>query len=421
MGRKIAEFSMAIILVLAMVTMASAAPNVTSTSQKGSLLVFPKVIAIGLVNTYIFIGNDAAVQTWVKCFWMDNNQTAYDFMFLLTPNQPVVFDARTGHNEFFDIPPFAGTGSLVCFAQSADDRTPQDFDHLYGTALLSELNGRFWIYYDAFSFGARGASYYSWLDATGAVTADTSAAVSVRLNLTGDAGYDACPAYLVGNFIPEGSQLAKWQGFQDMRPDLTLWPCRQDLRQDRIPTCTKAKFDIWNENEVKFTGAYQCFKCFFEGVLTDIGYPNGNPFQQFMYNRGPGYGGDKFTVGVLRTEVARFRVQGVYSSVCVSNNVAGQPPATAKTKAGGKSCPNISADGSKSASFISAWGNTNTITPFLGLMLYGVQVGFPDLDVIYGYTLHGAGAATGDPNVPGSNAGFIKVDIGGSVLEKAAK
>jgi len=354
---------------------------------------------------------------------MDNNQTIYDFMFLLTPNQPVVFDALTGHNEYFDIPPFAGIGTLLCFAQSADDRTPQDFDHLYGTALIKNGDVN-WVYYDAFSFAARGASYFSWLDSTGAVTLDPSAAISVRLNLTGDTGYDTCPSYLVGNFIPDGGDLLKPTPAIN-KPDLTLWPCKQDLRQDRIPTCTKAKFDIWNENEVKFTGAYQCFKCFFEGFLTDIGYPAGTARQKFMYNRGPGFGGDKFSVGVLRTEVARFRVQGVYSSVCVSTNVANQLPTTAKTKAGGKSCPNIASDGSKSASFIQAWGNTNSITPLLGVLLYAEQVDGLDANTGIrpksGYTLHGAGQATGDPNVPGNNAGFIKVDLGGGVLEKAGK
>ena len=422
MGRKMAVFSMAIVLVFAMVTMASAAANVTSNSQKGSLLVFPKVIALDMsadtVNTYFFIGNDNSVPTWVKCYWMDNNQTSYDFMFLLTSNQPVVFDALTGYNEFFEIPPFAGIGTLVCFAQSDDDRVPRDFDHLYGTALIRQGTTA-WIYYDAFSFAARGASYFTAYDASGTpVAASSPEAVWGSLNLTGDTGYDTCPLYLVANFIPENSTLAP------AKPDLTLWPCKQDLRQDRIPTCTKAKFDIWNENEVKFTGAYQCFKCFFEGFLTDIGVTTAGTRGAFMYNRGPGYGGDKFSQGVLQTDVARMRVQGVYSSVCITTQNA-QGTAVAKTKTGGKSCPNINADGTKSTSFTTAWGRANDITPLLGVLLYATAndtVPMIGLNPKAGHTMHGAGQTVNAANPANAqNAGFIKFDLGGGVVEKPAQ
>ena len=63
MGRKMAVISMAIVLVFAMVTMASAAPNVTSNSPKGSLLVFPKIDTSQIANsgfrdTIVTIGND---------------------------------------------------------------------------------------------------------------------------------------------------------------------------------------------------------------------------------------------------------------------------------------------------------------------------------------------------------------------------
>jgi len=87
-----------------------------------------------------------------------------------------------------------------------------------------------------------------------------------------------------------------------------LVPCYQDLRQDRIPTCTKAKFDIWNENETKYTGAYRCIKCWFEGYLDEIA----------TQQPGKGFGGEKFVYGPLHTTVGRFRVTGVASTVCAS-------------------------------------------------------------------------------------------------------
>ncbi len=89
--------------------------------------------------------------------------------------------------------------------------------------------------------------------------------------------YDACPQYLTFNFFT--SDLTNLAPPIDVdgagatikfgKTDLTLVPCKQDLRQDRVPTCTKAKFDIWNENETKYTGAYQCLKCWFEGYLNE--------------------------------------------------------------------------------------------------------------------------------------------------------
>jgi len=93
---------------------------------------------------------------------------------------------------------------------------------------------------------------------------------------------------------------------------LTLAPCQQDLRQDKAPVCAKAKFDVWNENEAKLTGAYQCVKCWFEGVLSDIGTDvwGGCNLTQITNGKckATGVGGSKFTAGVLKTSLGRFRV-----------------------------------------------------------------------------------------------------------------
>ncbi len=151
------------------------------------------------------------------------------------------------------------------------------------------------------------------------------------MRLTGAAGgYDACPTYLVTNFFPAGARDPWGEG---VNPDLTLVPCKQDLRQDRTPTCTKAKFDIWNENETKFTGAYQCLKCWWEGYLGEIGTPLS------QYGKDSGFGGDKFTIRTLKTSAARFRVQSANNSACAQYTM---PPCNA---------PGV-------------------LTPFLGLMLY---------------------------------------------------
>jgi len=392
--RKTALFSLAIALVLAMVGMASAAQNVVGTNQKGSLLVWPKIEAFdSTVDTYILIGNDnslvpafgsvlASAFVYVKCYWMDSNQTVEDFQFPLSPFQPFYFSAMTGHGDYDDIqvPPFVGVGSLVCFAEDAGDQTQVPYNHLYGSALIVYPAGSdpvTAVSYNAYSFRWEGAG---------------AGANPGKLPLSGDTGYDACPAYLVENFLASdglasGTVLGTFE-----RPDLTLWPCKQDLRQDRQPTCTKAKFDVWNENEVKFTGAYQCFKCFYEGFLDEIGSTNmQNGFSSDTTQKGNGFGWDKFLEHTLGTEVGRFRVSGVTSSACTF-----RAPWTA--------C------------------NGKTVnTPLLGVLMYANGApgyygpGNAKLPIsITGQTLHG-------PATSGDTTGLIQWDPAGSTPEVVKK
>jgi len=311
-------FSLAIVFVLAgWVGVTSAAQNVANTTQKGSLLIFPKIVVYPpdgqsiypTVDTYIAIGNDYYTDVWVKCYWVDENQTIEDFMFRLTPNQPIGFSAAFGGDiegvgGGITVPPFglgsgANVGELKCWAVNANGDQQIAFNHLYGQAYIrsGSLDGI--AVYNAWAFTARGVAQGAAVGTAG------------NLQLTGLAGgYDACPQYLVTNFIPQGVGAdAPYPLIDSAYADMTLVPCKQDLRQDRTPTCTKAKFDIWNANETKYTGAYRCLKCWYEGILERI---NAQP------PNGAGYGGDKFTYNSLKTWVARFRVQGVASTVCVN-------------------------------------------------------------------------------------------------------
>jgi len=375
MVRRLAQVSLAVFLVLALATLASAAPNVGSTSQKGSLLVFPKILnydansggTIGAIDTYIFIGNDNTVGTYVKCYWMDNNQSSEDFHFWVTANQPIVLSAKD--SEYGPVFGDNRAGSLVCWAQNPEDTAPVNSNHLYGYAMIvDEATGGAKVFYNATSFAVRGAAFN---------------ATSGYLPLDGGTGYDACPKYLITNFIADGTTAFGFSG-NAAKPDLTLWPCKQDLRQDRIPTCTKAKFDIWNEGEVKFTGAYQCFKCFFEGFLAEIGTA-----KTWNYTRGKGFGGEKFTNTVLNSDIGRLRVQGIKSSVCYGNT---------------RATVNGSNYVCKDAEHVN--------TPLLGVLLYGKSyAAVGDLtntaiQAFGGYTMHGASY---------DSDGWIKWDPAGAV------
>ena len=372
MLKRVALISLALVMVLSMVSMASARPNIAENSKKGSLLVFPKIAVfpggetVG-VDTYIFIGNDSTQPTYVKCYWMDQNQSIEDFHFYLTANQPVAFSASEG-SEYVG-PPFSdnAVGSLVCWAQDEKDQNPAKFNHLYGYAMIQGPDGN--VFYNAFAFALPG---------TPPVYVEGSDTVNLLLN---GGTYDMCPKYLVTNFITGFDSTL----IPNTKPDLTLWPCRQDLRQDRIPTCTKAKFDIWNEHEVKFTGAYQCFKCFFEGFLDQIGDKTG-----YLYSRGPGFGGEKFTGDTLRTATARLRVQGVRSTVCDGNIAGTSNPKT-------KGCAGVN----------------SVNTPLLGVLLYGTDVSAPPSSIYIspqaGHALMGAGY---------DDSGFISWNPASTVVEK---
>jgi len=296
MTRKLAIFSLAFLLMVGgLISVASAAQNVANTTQKGSLLIFPRIEAENDPNaifsdTIISIGNDYYQAVWVKCYWVDRDQEIQDFMFPLTPNQPIWFSARNGTGtKGVTVPPFMGPeGELKCWAVDASGRQQISFNHLYGTARVfysSPPTERAGFEYNAWSFTARGIALGDPVGTAG------------ELDLTGaTGGYDACPQYSLANF-------GTTDAYQIER--LTLVPCKQDLRQDRTPTCTKAKFDVWNENETKFTGSYRCIKCWYEGYLSQIDADK------------IGYGGVNFTgAGLGGSYLGRYRVQGVASTVC---------------------------------------------------------------------------------------------------------
>jgi hypothetical protein len=318
MFKKTLVLSLAVALMLVgLCTVASAAQNVTNVSQKGSLLIFPKIDTTPIPvspyyrDTIVMIGNDYFTEVWIKCYWVNWDQEIQDFMFRLTPNQPVWFRASDGAGTGSQddpsvsfpvtVPPFFPgdhvAGELKCWAVDAMGGNQIAFNHLYGNAMIIDLEHTAAYEYNAWAFTARG------------VTQGAPVGSGGTLVLSGNNGaYDACPQYMLFNFFSEGSSINLDDNNGNatfVRTDLTLVPCIQDLRQDRTPTCTKAKFDIWNENETKYTGAYQCLKCWFEGYLGDIGKAN-------KY----GFGGEKFTFKALHTTAGRFRVQGVSSTVC---------------------------------------------------------------------------------------------------------
>jgi len=301
--RKGIVFSVAFMfLIVGVSAVGWAAQNVANSSQKGSLLIFPKIEVGEFKDTLVEINNDFTKNVNLKCYWVDEYQNIEDFEFILTRNQPAWFSARSGNGmkgtEAVGVPPFIGErGELKCWAVDNEGIDQISFNHLYGNATIFNYYTGQSYEYNSWNFIARGVALGKTVGTPG------------LLLLTGESGaYDACPQFLSTDFIAKGGVFPMdgwWEGGRvlfALETDLTLVPCKQDLRQDRIPTVTKAKYDIWNEDEVKYTGAYQCFKCFFEGVLGD--------------NTPLGYGHEKFTADALHSAKGRLRIQGIKSTVC---------------------------------------------------------------------------------------------------------
>ena len=80
--------------------------------------------------------------------------------------------------------------------------------------------------------------------------------------------------------------------------DLTLLPMLIDVRQDAIPIGTKAHFDIWNEEEVGFSGTMRCIGCWDQTLLGNYELPN-----QFM-------------IGTIHTDKGKARIDGQASYLC---------------------------------------------------------------------------------------------------------
>jgi hypothetical protein len=299
--------------VLAIACSASAAPNVTNGAQKGSLLVFPDVDVRTTTSTLIRLANDGAQSIDVKCIWMDGNKNRTDFTVRLTRTQPFWFDAKTGQgtlrvNPFpafasngYDNPYLGGAnrdpyfaGLLVCFAVDIGEENQVKWNHLSGSATV----------YDSTLGTAYEYSAYAFFVQSGLDLAPLGTPGALYLN---GVDYDSCPIYQIGQISPEGTVItAGTSVLTYLRNRLAVAGCSLDLNQDWNPIATKLLFDVWNSDEVKFSGAFECADSWHETGLTDIDAAPTN-----------------FTRANLGTDSARFRVQAVKSSQCLNSQAVG--------------------------------------------------------------------------------------------------
>lgn len=323
MSKHVVLLSALICLLAGFTGAALGAQNVANTTQKGSLLIFPRVdireVSPGVqMDTIIRISNDYPAAVTVSCFWVSYEWDKTGFNFILPPNDTVWFTAREGlasrriFNEVapfpppFQINPYTGklkraTGELKCFAVDPDFGAPISFNHLYGTVEIIE-NENFMYAYPSWNFIARGVSLGQPVGQPG------------KLVLSGKNGeYDACPAYLTTEYQP---LVAGADGSPGSR--LCMVPCNQDLRQDGGRVFTKALFEIFDQNGTKVGNAWKCVMPPFDEFLQEI-TPAVDPWTGLKI---AAYGGENFNVHGMDPELdnARLRVSAVKSTACETDH-----------------------------------------------------------------------------------------------------
>jgi hypothetical protein len=187
-------------------------------------------------------------------------------------------------------------GFVLAWAVNPDGEEIR-WNHLKGDALIVHYGYSAAWEYNAYAFKADGGVEH------GAVLADTPGVLELGCD-----GSDCVPEYefcfdqLLLDFYatnsspfvstPDGTTIT-------VDTDLTLLPMLIDLRQETDgPVTTKAKFDIWNMNEVKFSNTERCITCWDQEFFSNYDAPN------------------SFLVENLHTDKGKARIDGMASMLC---------------------------------------------------------------------------------------------------------
>ncbi|MHC5114908.1 MAG: nidogen-like domain-containing protein [Planctomycetota bacterium] len=311
-----------------------------STSEKGSLLLFSKVDirwddAGGLLqDTFLSLTNDYPTDVHVQMYFVNGDPpleaaggerahpgwNKVDNGVLLTGDQPTYWSALSGlpGPSGGGLAPFTVLdpgfppgrpspeggrmlrGFVVAWAVAADSEEIR-WNHLSGAGtIVNYAEGSAWEY---------GATAYAAVADVGLGGKTGTPGV---LNLDG-AEYAHSFDLLLMNFQAVGSSAFSGPRQVLLDTDITLHPVTADLRQETDgPITTKANFDIWNMNEVKFSGQHRCVTCWDETLASAYGAPG------------------HFGINHLQTNAGKARIDGIGSQVCDvdydGNGVCGNHP-----------------------------------------------------------------------------------------------
>jgi hypothetical protein len=304
---------------------AAAQQDRVSATEKGSICFFSKIeirwSAAGalLQDTFISLTNDYPSDVKVQMYYINGDPPVdepgvrfhpgwndVDNAFTLTGDQPTYWSALSGLPAVGGVAPFTSLdpgfppgrpdpesatgerylrGYLILWAVN-NANCQIRWNHLKGEGtIVNYAQGRAW-------------EYNSWNHQ--AVTGSQGSTVGTcgYINLDGS-DYSASFDQLLMNFQAVGSNAFSGPRQVISDTDLTLHPCNADLRQEGCgPVTTKADFDVWNMNEVKFSETERCITCWDQTLLSNYGTPN------------------NFLLLHLQTAHGKARIDGKESQLC---------------------------------------------------------------------------------------------------------
>lgn len=317
---------------LAQMAPGQGAQDRVSASEKGSVLIFSKIELRWdhegklIQDTFVDITNDFPEDVNVLMYFVNGDpplpavpgeraHPGWNWVnvgIFLTMNEPTYWSAATGEPK--GVSPFTildpgdppgrpdpeGTGDrvlrgfIVAVAVNASHHH-LNWNHLKGdVTIVNYMQSSAWEY-NTFAFQAVSGAHGSVLGTDGI------------LNFNG-AEYSWSYDLLLLDFYAVGA--ASFSGgwplnVLTINTDLTLHPVSADFRQETEgPVRTKAHFDIWNMNEVKFSGTFRCIECWDQRLLSSYGVPN------------------HFLLGNLQTSKGKARIDGLPSQLCPLSEAA---------------------------------------------------------------------------------------------------
>lgn len=296
------------VLCLAVVSGAFAQSRVSAT-EKGSLLVYPKVEVRWdsrgylIQDTFVTLNNDYQGDVQIEVQLVNENCTSRDNNFKLTANQPIYWRASNGEPQ--GVSPWGVLGDPILDPEGSGDMILRGYiilwavdlngaqirwNHLYGGAVIVNYHWDTAWEYNAYAFPV---IVTGGQPAQGAVVGTPGAILFDNLHYA--QGYQ----FLLLDFFGSGSLAFTGDArIVSVDTDLTLLILSNDFRQETTgPFQTKANFQIWNENELGVSGEEFCFFKFNEERLSTLG--------------------GSFLVDNLQTDKGRARIQGIRSDkVC---------------------------------------------------------------------------------------------------------
>ncbi len=298
----------------------------TSASEKGSFLAYAKVelrwenvAPYNLIQeTFVHLTNDYPGAVDVKMYFVNGDAPVFDGdrdhpgwnwldnAITLTANEPAYWAASTGQpkgvSPFTVLDPGPGgpgridpnnpderylRGFIVLWAINGVSGQEIRWNHLAGDATIVNYANEYAWQYNAYAFQVvNGVPHGAQSGTPGHLALD-------------DSEYSSVFAELLLNFIASGADAYSTGGMVTHDTDLTLLPMYLDLQQETVgPRIVKASFDIWNENEVKFTNLDRCVECWDQELLSRHAIPN------------------HFLIQALHTNAGKARIEGLQSVLC---------------------------------------------------------------------------------------------------------